>query len=152
MGGPLSAEGFRYDRTAAPGIITIRYGAVGKQVLAGMHRAVAAFAQAGNSLIVDEMLLDEWCLIDWVECLNRFHPLLVNVTAALETLEQRERQRGNEPGLARGHFPINMLRYSDLLLDTTRLSPQAGVEALLGWLATRPTASAVRQYSQDFGL
>src|SRR5262249_11380408 len=88
---------------------------------------------------------------DWVEQLSRFHPLLVNVTAALETLEQRERQRGNEPGLARGHFPMNVLCYSDLLLDTTHRSPQASTEALLGWLATQPTASAVWQFNQSFG-
>lgn len=152
MGGPLSVEGFRYDRTSEPGVITIRYGAVGKQVLAGMHRAVAAFAQVGNHLIVDEMLLDEWCLIDWIEQLNRFHPYVINVTAALDVLEQRERQRGNEPGLARGHLSINKLRYCDLLLDTTQTTPSACVEALLRWLATHPNASAISQYCHDFGL
>ncbi len=152
MGGPLSAEGFRYDRTTEPGVITIQYGVVGKQVLTGMHRAVAAFAQAGNRLIVDEMLLDDWCLLDWVEQLRRFHPLLVNVTATRDVLDHRERQRGNEPGLARGHFPINALRHYDLRLDTTHLSPQAGVEVLLRWLATDPKGSALWQYSQDFGF
>ena len=74
LGGPLSAEGFRYDRTSDPGVVTIRYGAVGEAILKGMHRAVAAFAEAGNNLIVDEMLLDEPVLIDWTRQLGRFQP------------------------------------------------------------------------------
>jgi chloramphenicol 3-O phosphotransferase len=149
MGGPLSVDGFRYDRTTEPGVITIRYGSVGKQVLAGMHRAVAAFAEAGNNIIVDEMLLDEWCLHDWVKHLSRFRSYVVNVTATLDVLEQRERHRGNEPGLAKGHVAINTLRYYDLLLDTTNFAPEIGVDSLLRWLATCPKASAIESYHQN---
>src|SRR5688500_16641069 len=46
MAGPLSYDGFRYDRTSADGMVAIRYGPVGQAVLDGMHHAVAAFAQA----------------------------------------------------------------------------------------------------------
>ncbi|HEU5347336.1 MAG TPA: AAA family ATPase [Ktedonobacterales bacterium] len=149
LGGPLSAVGFRYDRTSEPGVITIRYGAEGERILRGMHRAVAAFAEAGNNIIVDEMLLDERILVDWAEQLGRFHPYLVQVTAAVEVLEQRERRRGNEPGLSKGHLLHNALRYRDLLIDTTDCTPTACADTLLRWMAMRPPATALDQYRHE---
>jgi chloramphenicol 3-O phosphotransferase len=152
LGGPLSVDGFRYDRASEPGLITIRYGAVGEKVLSGMHHAVAAFAEAGNHIIVDEMLLNERILADWIEQLGRFHPYLVRVTASVEALEQRERQRGNAPGLARGHLAANDLRHRDLEIDTTSRSPQVCAETVTRWLATRPLATAIDLYRREFGL
>jgi chloramphenicol 3-O phosphotransferase len=152
LGGPLSADGFCYDRASESGVITIRYGAVGEMILSGMHRAVAAFAETGNHIIVDEMLLDERILVDWIRQVGRFRPYLAHVTAGEEVLEQRERQRGNEPGLARGHLAANDLRHYDLEIDTTHNSPQACAQIVERWLATRPLATAIEQYRHVFGL
>jgi chloramphenicol 3-O phosphotransferase len=84
LGGPLSAEGFRCGRTSQPGVVTIRYGIVGEQILKGMHRAVVSDVETGNNLIVDEMLLDERMLADWAAQVGRFQPYLVQVSAAME--------------------------------------------------------------------
>src|SRR5262245_33338076 len=67
MGGPLSAEGFHYVKTTVDQTPNIRiaYGAIGRRVLLGMHRAVAAIAACGNNILVDEMLLDRAVLDDW---------------------------------------------------------------------------------------
>ena len=83
-----------------------------------MQRAVAAFAQAGNHLIDDEMLLDERVLAGWVKHLKRFQAYLIKVTATLQVLEQREQQLGNTRGLARGHPQANDVAYFDFLSDT----------------------------------
>jgi len=147
LGGPLSAQGFRYDREAAPEAITIRYGPVGRRVLDGMQRAVAAFAQAGNNLIVDEMLLDEQVLAGWAKRLNRFRTYLIKVTATLDVLEQREPQRRNPRGLARGHLQANDIRYVDFLIDTTEKSPDICAEEIIRWMATAPEPIALRQYT-----
>lgn len=154
LGSPLSAEGFRYDRTSEPGVVTIRYGAVGEAILKGMHRAVAAFAEAGNNLIVDEMLLDEPVLIDWTRQLGRFQPYLVQVTAAEAVLERRERQRqhGSVPGLARGHLRVNSLCHRDLLIDTTDQQLDVHTQALARWIEAQPPATAIDEYRQDYGL
>jgi len=117
LGSPLSAQGFRYDRETVPQAQVICYGPVGRRVLDGMQRAVAAFAQAGNHLIVDEMLLDERVLAGWVKHLKRFQAYLIKVTATLQVLEQREQQRGNARGLARGHLQANDVRYFDFLSE-----------------------------------
>ena len=152
LGGPMSAVGFRYDRTSEQGAVTIRYGAVGEAILKGMHHAVAAFAEAGNNLIVDEMLLDERVLVDWTRQLGRFQPYLVQVTAAEAVLERREHERGGVPGLARGHLRVNDLCHRDLLIDTTDQQLDVYTEALSRWIQTRPPATAVGEYRQDYGL
>src|SRR5438094_33946 len=72
LAGPLSYDGFRYDYSGAGPAITIRYGDVGRAVLDGMHHAVAAFAQAGTNVIVDEMLLDRSVLSGWARALASY--------------------------------------------------------------------------------
>lgn len=152
FGGPLSLQGFRYDLETVPQVQVIRYGPVGRRVLGGMQRAVVAFAQAGNHLIVDEMLLDEQVLAGWVKRLKRFQTHLIKVTATLEALEQREQQRANPPGLARGHLQANDLRYFDLLIDTTDKHPADCARAIIDWLATMPQPAALHQYEEYFHL
>lgn len=151
-GGPLSVQGFRYDRETVPQAQVIRYGPVGRRVLDGMQRAVAAFAQAGNHLIVDEMLLDERVLAGWVKHLKRFQTYLIKVTATLTVLEQREQQRGNASGLARGHLQANDLRYFDFLMDTTEKPARACAQEIIHWMTTMPEPTALHQYEEHFRL
>ena len=152
FGGPLSVQGFRYDRETVPQAQVIRYGPVGRHVLDGMQRAVAAFAEAGNHLIVDEMLLDEQVLIGWVKHLKPFQTYLIKVTASLTVLEQREQQRAHPPGLARGHLQANDVRYFDFLVDTTDRHPTDCAQAIIDWLATMPQPEALHQYEEYFHL
>jgi chloramphenicol 3-O phosphotransferase len=111
LGGPLSVDGFRYVKTTVDHSPSIRivYGDVGRRVLQGMHRAVAALASCGNNVIVDEMLLDRTVLDDWVDALHDVSACVVRLRASLTTLEQREQQRGHPAGLARGHFLDNLI-------------------------------------------
>ncbi len=52
-------DGFCFESVSGPygPAMAIRTGPVGQRTLAGMRRAVAALAQAGNNLIVDEVML-----------------------------------------------------------------------------------------------
>ena len=143
LGSPLSTQGFRYDRETVPQAQVIRYGPVGRRVLDGMQRAVAAFAQAGNHLIVDEMLLDERVLAGWVKHLKRFQAYLIKVIATLQVLEQREQQRGNTRGLARGHPQANDVAYFDFLSDTTEKHPRACAQEISHWLTRMPEPTAL---------
>ena len=152
LGGPFSVQGFRYDRETVPQAQVIRYGPVGRRVLDGMQRAVAAFAGAGNHLIVDEMLLDERVLAGWVKHLKHFQAYLIKVTAPLQVLEQREQRRGNAQGLARGHLKANDVRYFDFLIDTTDKNPRTCAEEISHWLTTMPEPTALHQYEEHFRL
>jgi chloramphenicol 3-O phosphotransferase len=147
LGGPLSWEGFRYDRsTESPHghkIVTIKYGAVGVRVLRGMHRAIAALAQSGNNIIVDEMLLDRWVLNDWINALFGLRVFIVRLWAPVSVLEERERARGNEGGLARGHFKANTLAHYDLEIDTSVLIPAEAADRIARWMINSPKPTAM---------
>jgi chloramphenicol 3-O phosphotransferase len=138
LGGPLSVDGFRYHKTTVDDIplIRITYGDVGRRVLRGMHRAVAALAACGNNVIVDEMLLDRSVFDDWVDALRDLPVYLVRLRASLAALEQREQQRGNQPGLARGHYEDNLIDVYDLDLDTTDHPPDVVANTIAQRLAS----------------
>lgn len=75
-------------------------------IVSGMHRSIAAFADAGNNIIVDHVLqLKEW-LNDCVNILSDYPVFLVGVHCPLQELERRESIRDREPGTARYQFDI----------------------------------------------
>lgn len=125
-GGPLSFEGFRYDRSERDEdgrqLITVRYGDVGRRMLAAACASVAELALKGCNVVVDEMLLDPDLLADWLQALSGVEVCLVGVYCPLDVLEEREAARGNPAGLARGHLRTvhaHEARY-DLKVDTSK--------------------------------
>lgn len=106
-------------------VTTIRFGDVGRRMLQGMHRAIAAFAAAGNDVIVDDLFLEEDTLDDYLEALMDFWVLFVGVRAPLEVVQQREASRaGRFPGTALSHFSeVHAHGVYDLEVDTHHLGP-----------------------------
>ncbi|MEV0712863.1 phosphotransferase-like protein [Nocardia aurea] len=127
--GPLSRDGFWYDRTAGDvdghPSVTVRYGEVGLRMLRSACVAAAQFAYGGDDLVIDEMLLTPDLLPIWMDALNGLDVQLVRVTCPLAVAEQRESARGNEIGLARGHLrTIHDHGYTyDTTVDTTTGTP-----------------------------
>lgn len=89
----------------------------------GYHRAVAALASAGNDVIMDYPLSEQWRLADLLETLDGYDVTLVEVRCALEELDRRERARGDRPvGLARSQTLVYGHGESDIMVDTTTTS------------------------------
>jgi chloramphenicol 3-O phosphotransferase len=112
-----------------PPEIAIHDGEAGERLLAGMRRAVAAMARAGNDLIVDDVLVGDG-LADYEIQLAGLHFLKIGVLAPLDVLEAREAVRDDRmPGLARWQFPrVHAgLRY-DLEVDSAKATPQQCAE------------------------
>jgi chloramphenicol 3-O phosphotransferase len=127
-GGPLSVEGFRYDDGSADEmgypLVTIRYGRTGRRILEASHRSVVALVDAGQHVIVDEMLLSDEVLDHWLRVLEGCDVWLVGVRCSLDRVEERERVRGNRPGLARGHLrTVHRHGLYDFEVDTTNAVP-----------------------------
>ncbi|MBW4718359.1 chloramphenicol phosphotransferase CPT family protein [Saccharothrix obliqua] len=128
-GGPLSREGFRYHRpgptaTGHP-VLEIRTGPVGRRMVRSGQHAAAAFARGGDHVVIDEMLLSPDLMPAWLSALAGLTALLVRVDCPLEEAERRELARGNEPGLARGHYESvhdHGVPY-DATVDTTTGTP-----------------------------
>ncbi|MEV0649194.1 AAA family ATPase [Phytomonospora sp. NPDC050363] len=135
-GGPLSREGFAYDRSVSEEghpVTVIRYGPAGRRMLRAMHAATAAMAESGNDVIVDELLLTPDLMGAWTEALGGVRVLWVGLHCPLPVLEARERERGQVAGLARGHLGTVHAhgRGYDLELDGAG-AVEGAVEAVLG--------------------
>jgi chloramphenicol 3-O phosphotransferase len=129
--GSRASEGFlwRDDATIAPG-------PVGQRLAAGMRAALAAFARAGNDVLVDDVFIDPAWLDGWRTELAGIEVLLVGVVAPVHVLEEREASRGNRiAGEARAQVDVihDGIDY-DLILDTSRQSPEECARSILAAL------------------
>jgi chloramphenicol 3-O phosphotransferase len=111
------------DNSTGPSI-EIEMGNAANRVFAGMRAAVAAMAEAGNNLIVDDVMLNADDQLDYRQQLDGIEHYFVGLFAPIETLEQRERERGDRLiGLARWQYERvhHGMKY-DLEVDTATAS------------------------------
>lgn len=103
----------------------IQFGAMGLTLLKGMRRAIAALANAGNNVIIDDIIMQSEFLDDYVEVLQPFYVLFVGVCCPLDEINRREANRpGRFPGTALGHFEVVHAHGSyDVQVDTSCQSP-----------------------------
>ncbi len=113
-------------------VISIEVGAVCNMLLSGMRHAVAAMAQQGNSLIVDDVMLNDEAT-EYRALLEGYRLRFVRLNAPLEVFEERERRRGDrEIGLARGQYDIIRLGHGyDLEVDTSVNTPCQNAKLIL---------------------
>jgi chloramphenicol 3-O phosphotransferase len=114
-------------------LFTLIVGHEGQKVIKGMHRAIAAYAQAGNNVIVDYIQYDPAWTADLKQALKGIHVIFVGVTASLETLEQREKSRGRPQveGHVRSHYnTVHQGMDYMLILDTDKLTPDEAAEKI----------------------
>ena len=67
----------------------LHFGDIGRATLKGMRRAVAAFAQTGIDVVVDDLLLERGFLQDYLRVLDGFDVTFVGVICDLETVVAR---------------------------------------------------------------
>lgn len=105
-------------------IVPLKIGPAGDRIIYGMHRAIAAYAKAGNNLIVDYILYKTSWLGDLLESLQDCKVYFIGVHAPLEIIESRERERNTSPcGHARSHYDIvHSGMVYDLEIDTSKNS------------------------------
>lgn len=90
----------------------------------GYHRAVAALASAGNHVIMDYPLSEQWRVTDLLTTLAGYDVTLVEVRCSAEELERRERDRGDRPlGTARSQTMVYAHGEFDIAVDTTNTGP-----------------------------
>lgn len=111
------------QRDGSPAIV-IHTGPVVERGLRGMRHAVAALANHGNSLVVDEVMWGDEAA-HYRELLAGHDLRFVGLHAPLDVLEAREKARGDrEIGLARWQYDrVHGGIGYDLELDTTAGTP-----------------------------
>jgi chloramphenicol 3-O phosphotransferase len=119
-------DGFTYETVFEHGkpVVVIKAGPIGERTLRGMRHAIAALAEQGNSLIVDDVLLGSE-KGEYAALLSAFELYFVGIFAPLEMLEVREHERGDRLiGLARWQFSrVHEGMTYDLEVDTGSASP-----------------------------
>ena len=123
---------------------SVQFGAAGQQLLKGMRRAIRTVALTGNNVIVDDIILNDEFLIDYLEVLEGLAVYFVGVYCDAETLMAREALRpGRFPGTATGQIDTcHQHQKYDLIVDTSRQTPQACAQAVVNLLGTPPETSA----------
>lgn len=151
---PPAAEGWLLPFRDGTLVEAPRIGPTGLRLLAGMYRAVAALAEAGVDVVVDDVIYDVRVLRAAVHALAALPVLFVAVRCPLEVAEQRELDRGDRaPGGARVFHALTHAlvaahgRY-DLEVDTAASSPQAVARRIKEALATGPDGTAFRELRQ----
>lgn len=125
-------DGVAYETVYEDGkpLVVIRVGSVGERALRGMRHAIAAIADQGNNLIVDDVLMGDAAA--YSDLLSPFDLFTVGVFAPLDVLEARERERGDRLlGLARWQFDrVHTGMTYDLEVDTSTAAPMACAEQI----------------------
>jgi len=101
--------------------------------LRGMRRAIAAMADEGCDMVVDDVIFAA-TEVDEYRALLKAHDLhVIGVHAPLEVLEAREKARGDRAiGLARGQFGIvHRDVHYDFEVDTSRASADDCARAIV---------------------
>lgn len=120
------------DSDGSP-VFTLRLGPKGRRIFLGMHGAIAAFARAGCSVIVDYILYMPDLLPELVAALDGIQAYFVGVRIPLAVLEDREKARATSPlGHARSHYTtVHAHGGYDLEVDTSTMTPDACAAAII---------------------
>lgn len=107
-------------------LFTLHIGPQGDKIIQGMHHAIAAYARAGNNVIVDYIMYKQTWLKDLQKALKGLKVITVGVTASLPMLEERELKRATSPqGHARSLFESVHKGWNyDLEIATDNVSPE----------------------------
>lgn len=147
-------EIFLYESGPAPEIPIqrIHAGAVGQRLVSGMHHAWRQLLLAGNHLAADHVLIEPAWRAEIADLLHDLPVYLIKVDCPLVVLEARERSRRDRTlGQARAQFPyVHDPDIYDFTVDTALLTPQQAAEAVMEYLAQKPSPTALQRLHTQF--
>jgi len=127
-------DGWRFETLQQDGrpAVAVHSGGGAKTAFRGMRRAVAAMAEAGANVVIDDVFWDDE-LADYRSLLAAHDFKAVAVVAPLDVLERRERDRGDRAiGLARWQFDrVRPGEEYDLVVDTSGGSAEACAKRII---------------------
>jgi chloramphenicol 3-O-phosphotransferase len=114
-------------------------GPAGWNLIAGMHRAVAAMARAGNPVVMQDVV-SEILMRDYCVALRGLTVYLVGLYCSQEELRRRERARSNRgAGAVDMQFDkVHVPGEYDLTVDTEKHNPKECAAMVLEHVQTRP--------------
>lgn len=108
-----------------------------QRMVLGFYLSVAAFASAGNHVIVDQLFGERWRLLACLDAFAGYDVVLVAIHCPVEELDRRERARGNR-GRGRAAAQIDLVHAQmqyDVEVDTSRQTARECALAISDYLA-----------------
>ena len=98
----------------------IQTGPFARRISDSLKQIVITLVREGHFIIIDDVPVEQAHLDGWKEALHNFCVLYVGMSACVDLLERRERQRGNRIlGAARAYFLSSSMHFGyDLAFDT----------------------------------
>ena len=127
------AFSFRPVADADPVEVEIGTGAYGAALMRGMRTSIAALADQGLDLVVDDVMLRAGDQDHYREVLASHTLTFVAVHCEIGTAEQRERERGDRDiGMARWQYSrVHTGRDYDLEVWTDKVTPDDGARNII---------------------
>lgn len=124
--------------TIKDNLVYLHVGPAGQKIIHGMHKAIAAYAQAGNNIVVDYIMYEKEWLDDLLQQLQGCPVYLIGIHVPLDVLQARERARSTSPvGHAGSHYDtVHVGNCYDLELDYNNMSADEGAQKILDFVAT----------------
>jgi chloramphenicol 3-O-phosphotransferase len=116
----------------------VKFGQVGKQMLSGMRRCIAAMAHAGTNVIIDDIILDPEFLDDYLQTFAGLEVIFVGVKCSGKVIQDRESARpGRFPGTAVGHLEVcHAHGVYDVEVDTAKDLPPICANKVIEFMQT----------------
>lgn len=133
-------------------LVEVRLGPKAVALMGGMYRSIAALADSGIDVIVDDVIHDRRVLREAVRSLPPERVLFVGLHLPREVAEQRERERGERgPGGALAFYDrVHAHGLYDLELDTSTASPAACAAQIKDALINGHPLTAFARLAQIF--
>lgn len=111
------------------------------QFFDGFHRSIAAFASAGNDLLVEHIIEEQSWAHDLTRLLSPFDVFWLGVHAPLEEIERREQARGDRT-LGEGLYHLKTHRFCryDLEVDSSHPLAANVTQIVQAWETRQPKA------------
>lgn len=110
------------------GLREVRVGPLGRRVIEGVYRAMAALSDTGLNVIVDSVLAEQWSLETAVDVLHAYPAYFICIDISLASAEARELERGDRgPGNVRYFYDrvYGLNDVYDLRIDADENDAQA---------------------------
>ncbi len=123
--------------TVENNLVYLHVGPAGQKIVHGMNKAIAAYAQAGNNLVVDYIMYEQSWLQDLLHQLEGCPVYLIGVTVPLDILQARERARSTSPiGHAGSHYDtVHVGNVYDMWIDNSDGTADQGAMKILEFIA-----------------
>jgi chloramphenicol 3-O phosphotransferase len=126
--------------TIKDNLVYLHVGPSGQKIVHGMHKAIAAYAQAGNNVVVDYIMYEQSWMQDLLHELQDCPVYMIGVTVPLDVLQAREQARSTSPiGHAGSHYhTVHVGNSYDMWLDNSLGTADEGAMKVLEFVKNNP--------------